>query len=114
MKVTFDDVMDKYTQARDCMGSNMEIVQEVFDRTTLASHINVPTLARWLYGPSQEFLNDYRVISFKYVAHNMDASSERKEQIAGWQIVLSDLVKDFRIKLLEKFSTSSELVEVVA
>src|SRR3989344_709577 len=104
--MTFKNVLDKYTQARDCMTSNMEITIKGFDRTTLAPHINFPTLARWLYGSSKEFLRDYRTISDKYLVENSDVNVATREQITGWQIVLSEMVRDFRGKLLEKFSTS--------
>ncbi len=104
--ITFEDVKRKYLQASDGIDECMEIVNRdnPLDTTNYAPWVHLPTLARWLYGSSQEFLKD-----FQSTARGFSGPTESQSgNISIWESVLPEKVYSFRNKLLMVFGTKDE------
>ena len=87
MSLTFDEMKKKYYRTMECIISNRESALHPETNPTHATWIHHPTLVRWLYGSSQEFLEEFDQLTINY-----KGSSEEDMQIAQWKRSLHDQV----------------------
>ena len=117
--INFDDVGKKYQQSSGLIDECMEVVNRdnPFDTSSYAHWIHIPTLARWLYGSSQESLRGYRSTAYNFLDSQLLDSQDStcKHFIEDWNYDLSEKVLSFRNRLLMVFGTSDEkLAEVLS
>ena len=107
--ITFIDVEKKYKQAVDCMAFNEEAALNENSNPSHATWINHPTLARWLYGSTREFFEDYAELSGKL----MNKTPEQRKQISIRCIDLIQRLEQFKTKLRNKFPNYISLIEAL-
>src|SRR3989338_3561303 len=105
--ITFDDVEKKYKQSSGLIDRCMEVVtrDNPFDTSSYAPWIHIPTLARWLYGSSQESLRGFRSTADNLLYTENNA---RESEMDYWGHDLSEKVSSFKNKLINVFGTSDE------
>ena len=106
---TFKDVEKRYMQAVDYMAFNEESALNENSNPSHVAWIHHLTLARWLYGSSQEFVRDYTELSGKL----MNKTPEQKKQISIWHIDLTQRLEQFQTKLRNKFPNYISLIEAL-
>jgi hypothetical protein len=104
--ISLKDVEMRYLQSSDGIEASMEIVyrDNPLDASDYASWIHISTLARWLYGSSQEFLRAFQSTAKEF---------SKQEGISHYEIqsmesALSERVSSFRNKLLTIFGTEDK------
>lgn len=103
MTISSNDVEKKYMQALECMRYNEEAALNEKTNHPHATWIQHPTLARWLYGSSQEFLKDFSEASRKLKYQ----TPEQRDEIEEWHGELAARVEEFRTRLKDKFPDDS-------
>jgi len=115
-----DEASMKYLKSVDGINACREITERdnPLDKSNYAPWIDIPTLARWLYGSSQEFLRDFKTSARKYeqeCASEMSSTLDRKRQISALSNFLENDVENFRNNLLMVFGTTDkQLMEVLS
>ena len=105
--IAFKDVEKKYGQALEYMALNEESALNESNNPPHATWIHPPTLARWFYGSSQEFIRDYDGLSQKLISMTPEQSKQISSQLNSLVVGL----EIFRIKLRDKFSQNFLLME---
>ena len=73
------------------------------------SWLHNPTLAKWLYGSAQEFLNEFKKAAREYLNHN----SQETDEIAQYTFTLTTQVENLRKDLTARFSEDESLMGVI-
>ena len=110
MKITFEDVENKYLRARKCMEFNYESALHPETNSAKAPWIVHSTLARWLYISSREFFEDFIITSRKLKERN----KERDLDIFDFYKELNNSLEQMKFELRNKFSEDKLLMREIS
>ena len=96
--ITFTDLEKKYLQAVECMAYNEQAALDEESNPSHATWIHHPTLVRWFYGSSKEWVKDYAELSGKF----QNPTQEQRKQMSTWRIAFTQRLEQFRIKVGKK------------
>ena len=102
--ITFESLGRKYEIAKECMASNLETIENP-NYPEHAKWIHHPTMVRWLYGSSQEFLADFNRLSLDFQGRNQEDM-----HILEWREDLTDNLNLTRQKIRSKYSENVEII----
>lgn len=106
--LSFQDVEKKYHTARECILSNISSINNPI-YPSHAAWIDIPTMARWLYGSSKEFLEDYKRTSARLAPRQ----EEQNCLINLWENELCLLLGTAQEAIRRKYSQCPEIMEAL-
>jgi hypothetical protein len=106
--ITFEDVKEKFEKADRYMALNTGLALNN-DFPAHATWINPPTLARWFYGSSKEWLSDYLSTANQL----KELSLSQQSLMINWESCLKGRLELMNANLKQKYSDNSLLMEAL-
>ncbi|MEK6855577.1 MAG: hypothetical protein AABX66_00285 [Nanoarchaeota archaeon] len=117
--ITFEDLNNKYFATIEVMQSNRQVLDKktMSDLQKSAPWINVPTLARWLYGSSTEFVQEFINTSNTYFAkqgsQELESLGSQRSANSQQRISLKFSLSAFKENIFSAFPNNPELREAL-
>ena len=116
-EITFKKVEEQYQKSRRYMNLNEQLMFDVDNRPKHATWIHNPTLARWFYQASQEWLKEYKdkVKSFTDQGYVVVNINEVHKLAVGNPRSLNAILERFRDRIRNhpEFSQDKLVMEMV-
>ena len=108
MTVTFQDIERKYNKTVDHLDYIHAAASDENTNPKHATWLHHPTLARWLFGSSKEFVEEFESTSELYKNRN----AEEEREIGIWKLKLHQRIDFFRAILRFTFPDNIPSSEV--